>query len=123
MLTPNRIATDTLIAHTLRPALAICGEAKIYDGPAYHIRGLEQVLDYTTGRCGFAFVLEYVRTLPVSKAIATIRQHLDISLPENQQGPATDHERIRFALTTRHNHRVGRVIEVLHLGANLIPPP
>jgi len=83
---------------------------------------LAQVLDYTTGRCGFAFVLEYVRTIPIAEAIAKIREHLDINLPENQRGQATHQAKIHFALTTRHSHRAGRMVEVLHLGASLVSP-
>src|SRR4051812_2314142 len=41
----------TIEADHCYPARTTLGEAKVYDGPAYHFKGLEQLLQrYTTGR-------------------------------------------------------------------------
>src|SRR5439155_24827751 len=52
----------TIEADHCTPARRKLGEAKIYDGPAYHVGGLEQLLGrYTTGREGRGLLVAYFR--------------------------------------------------------------
>jgi hypothetical protein len=113
---------DLHIESTLRPALMVCGEAKVFRGPARHIEGLGQIMGYATARCGFAFVIEYVRDRPVANALTEIRSALDEQLPNNQRGPCKNHGTIQFALVSGHGHPAGREIRITHAGASLPLP-
>lgn len=110
---------DLYIENHFRPALAVCGEAKIYGGPAYHVTGVTQVVGYSTARCGFAFIVEYVRDRPIRDAIEEIRAALDAALPENQVGPCRDHDAIKSALISLHGHRTGNSLRITHAGVSL----
>lgn len=95
------------------------GEAKIYDGPAYHISGLEQLLGrYTTGREGRGIVIAYVRKKNISDLVKGIRQKMDAELPCNQQGVTTDHL-LKWSFLSIHAHSCGESLEVSHVGCNL----
>jgi hypothetical protein len=110
---------DLYIENSLRPVLAVCGEAKVYRGVAYHIQGLVQVVGYATARCGFAFIIEYVRDRPVVKAIDEIQNALNAALPESQRGPCQNHGAMAFALVSSHAHPSGCNIRITHAAANL----
>jgi hypothetical protein len=114
---------DIHIENAFRRALSVCGEAKVYDGPVYHVIGLGQVLDYATGRCRFGFVIEYVKSSGTAAGAADeIEKHMNTVLPERQKGNAVKHAEIELALTTTHGHRRGHDLHILHLIANLKPP-
>lgn len=97
------------------------GEAKIYDGPAYHLKGLRQLLDrYTTGREESGLLVVYFRKHNIAGLVTKIRTQMDADLPCEQQGMTTDHPRIpkwcflsTHKLTSGDNHQVG------HIGCNL----
>ena len=106
------------IDHTF-PKRRRLGEAKIYDGPAYHIQGLEQLLQrYTTGREGRGIMIVYVRKKNVSGIIRKIRETMDSELPCEQQGRTVDHA-MRWAFLSKHAHSCGDVLDVSHVGCNL----
>jgi hypothetical protein len=95
------------------------GEAKIYNGPAYHISGLEQLLGrYTTGREGRGIVVAYVRKKNISDLVNGIRKQMDVDLPCNQQGATTDHS-LKWSFLSTHSHSCGENLEVSHIGCNL----
>ena len=106
--------------HNFKPALVICGEAKIWRGAAYHTEGLAQVLGYTTGRYPFCFVFAYVKTGQINNHFATLRTHLDTTLPERQQGPCAPHGSLAWGLLANHEHTSGEIVHVLHAGVNLV---
>src|ERR1035441_2194701 len=97
----------------------ICGEAKIWRGAIYHTGGLAQVLGYTTGRYPFCFVFAYVQTGQISTHIQTLKNHLDTTLPEQQQGPCSPHSTLAWGLLADHQHTSGDLVRVLHAGVNL----
>jgi hypothetical protein len=117
--TNSRGHVDIYLKHAWQPRLAICGEAKIWRGAAHHIGGLAQVLGYSTGRYPFCFVLAYVQTGQIKTHIATLRTHLDTTLPERQQGPCASHATFVWGLTANHLHSSGELVRVLHAGVNL----
>ncbi|MFN8489967.1 MAG: hypothetical protein U0350_20440 [Caldilineaceae bacterium] len=83
------------------------GEAKIYGGPQYHAKGLDQLFNrYMTGREGTGIMFSYVKDSGIKNLIAKIRLHLDKEKPCHQQGNAQDH-RIKWAFVTHHEHRSG----------------
>ncbi len=114
---------DIFIESTFPKHYTICGEAKLYKSYTYHESGLLQVLHYSTGRCQFGFVLEYVRECPVVDAIEVIRKGLRTNRPEKlTQGP-DDWPGIPFGLCTIHDHTAGSGFKVLHLGVNMNVTP
>lgn len=113
---------DLYIVNNLRPSLLVCGEAKVFRGLAVHIDGLAQLLSYATGRCGFSFIISYVRDRPVVAAFDDIRAGLDVDRPERQVAPCQAHQTIQFALISQHTHDSGRNIRVTHAGAYLPIP-
>lgn len=101
------------------PARKRLCEAKIYDGPEYHISGLNQLLNrYATGREGRGIVLSYVRKKNISALVASIRERMDQKLPCGQAGITTDHI-LKWSFLSSHNHACGEVLEVCHVNCNL----
>ena len=118
--TNSRGHVDIYIKHAWQPSLVICGEARIWRSPSYHIGGLAQVLGYTTGRFPFCFVLVYVKTGGLEQQMRTLQTALDAQLPERQQGACAAHTSIRWALLSGHEHSSGHVVTSLHAGVNLV---
>lgn len=95
------------------------GEAKIYNGPEYHVGGLEQLLNrYTTGREGRGFVICYVRKKDIAGLVRKLRDKMDADRPCGQQGATLDH-RIRWWFLSTHAHSCGENLDVSHIGCNL----
>jgi hypothetical protein len=95
------------------------GEAKIYNGPAYHVAGLDQLLNrYTTGREGRGLLIAYVFKKNIAGLIMGIRQHMDTALPCNQQGMTLDHS-LKWSFLSTHAHSCGDDLQVSHIGCNL----
>lgn len=117
--TNSRGHVDIFIEHSFLPGLKVCGEAKIWRGVSYHIRGLGQVLGYCPGRMPYCFMLEYVTNGKISENVSKLRKKLDAELPEHQQGPANSHSSMPWTLVTFHLHSSGENLEVLHTAANL----
>ena len=94
-------------------------EAKIYDGPSYHISGLEQLLNrYTTGREGRGVVLSYVKKKNIAQLVESVRAKMDEDLPCGQQGHTSDHT-IKWAFLSHHAHSCGEELAVAHVSCNL----
>ena len=69
------------------------GEAKIYDGPSYHVNGLGQLLNrYVTGRECRNLMIVYVRKKDIKGLMEKLRKRLDEDLPVAQVGATIDHE-------------------------------
>lgn len=95
------------------------GEAKIYDGPEYHLKGLEQLLRrYTTGREGRGLLIVYFRKQNIAGLVTKLRAKMDADLPCSQQGPTSDHQ-IKWSFLSKHAHSCGENLEVGHIGCNL----
>lgn len=109
----------TLIADHCTPMRKKLGEAKIYKGPAYHVKGLHQLLGrYSTGREGSGFLVVYYRTADVKTLVKKLRDEMDASLPCRQSGPAADHQ-LKWSFLTQHAHGSGEKVRVEHVGCNL----
>lgn len=109
----------TIEADHCFPARIKLGEAKIYDGAAYHVKGLEQLLErYTTGREGRGLIISYVRQRDISGLIKKLRLHMDEVLPLSQMGTSQDHQ-IQWSFVTVHLHSCGENLQVGHIGCNL----
>jgi hypothetical protein len=120
--TNSRGHVDIYIQHSSRSWLVICGEAKIWKGSDYHIKGLSQVLGYSTGRMPFCFVLAYVKTGQIEGDFLRLKTALNEIRPEQQQEDCRDHDHLRWALVTNHQHASGRIVTALHAGVNLVCP-
>ncbi|MGO7219352.1 hypothetical protein ACCT02_14695 [Rhizobium ruizarguesonis] len=95
------------------------GEAKVYDGPAYHVAGLEQLLNrYTTGREGRGLVISYVRKTNIANLVKSVREHMDLELPCGQQGKTQDHT-WKWAFNSTHGHSCGEDLQVSHIACNM----
>lgn len=110
---------DITISSVSRRSNRILGEAKIYDGPVYHVTGMTQLLRrYATGRFQTGFVIEYVKREGIAQVVEAIRLHLDGALPLQQRGPSADHP-IRWAFRTEHTHSSDDLYTILHFSCNL----
>ena len=113
----------TIDADHCVPARRKLGEAKIYNGPEYHVQGLGQLLQrYTTGREGRGLLIAYVRAKDISGLIKKIRQKMDDEHPCDQRGKTVDHT-IRWSFLSSHAHSCGDVLDVSHIGCNLYSAP
>lgn len=95
------------------------GEAKIYNGPAYHVEGLKQLLGrYSTGREGRGLLVVYVRKKDISGLTSKLREMMDKDLPLEQQGPTANHQ-LKWSFLSTHLHSCGDGVQVAHIGCNL----
>jgi len=109
----------TIEAEHSPPIRRRLGEAKIYNGPVYHVQGLEQLLKrYTTGREGSGIIVEYVKQPAIRHLVNKVREHMDSTKPCSQNGTSIDH-RIRWAFTTYHDHSSGESMRIVHVSCNL----
>lgn len=101
------------------PKRTVLTEAKVYNGYAYHLQGLRQLLGrYSTGRDAFGLIINYVRRSGIKDIVIKLRTELDLNLPEGQQGPCENHP-MHWCFRTRHLHRSGETIGVSHINCNL----
>ena len=92
----NGHADLTFESYRLGIARRILGEAKIYDGPKYHIDGVGQLLGYMTGRELRGLMVVYMRKANGSGLMKNVRDTMDADKPDNQQeiGRASSRERV-----------------------------
>lgn len=101
------------------PSRTRLGEAKIWDGPAYHVRGVDQLLSrYTTGREGRGLLIVYFRKREIATLIRGLRSEMDTTHPCRQQGATVDHV-LKWSFRSTHEHSCGDPVEVAHVGCNL----
>ena len=109
----------TFEADHCMPARTVLGEAKIYDGPSYHVGGLQQLLGrYTTGRECRGLLIVYVRKTDIKALLEKLRKTLDTDLPLAQEGPTEDHV-LKWSFLSKHKHSCGEDLQVCHVGCNL----
>jgi hypothetical protein len=109
----------TIEADHCTPIRTKLGEAKIYSGPSYHIKGIGQLLGrYTTGRETPGLLISYVRQKNIKGITAKMRAAMDKELPERQVGPCEDHT-LKWSLVTKHKHSSGEVLPISQIGCNL----
>jgi hypothetical protein len=109
----------TIEADHCMPARTKLGEAKIYNGPTYHIEGLAQLIErYMTGREGRGLLIEYVKKPDIKTKMHSLRIRMDDRLPLNQSGPSKDHV-LKWSFLTEHKHSSGEIVQVGHIGCNL----
>jgi hypothetical protein len=114
----NGHADLTFESYRLGQPRRILGEAKIYDGPKYHIDGLKQLLGYMTGREIRGLMVVYMRKANGSILMKKVRDTMDTDQPEKQEGPTTSHS-LRWAFDSQHQHSSGDSIRVSHVVCNL----
>lgn len=94
-------------------------EAKIYDGPVYHIAGMEQLVKfYSTGREGRCWMISYVRQAKIADIVKKLRDRLDADKPHEQDG-ITSELISKWSFLSKHKHSSGEIIEVGHACCNL----
>jgi hypothetical protein len=109
----------TIIADHCFPARKKLGEAKVWKGAEYHIKGLKQLLDrYTTGREGRGLVIAYVKEKNIKGLIGKLRQNMNSERPHQQTADTKDHF-LKWSFVSTHEHSCGDTLEVDHVGCNL----
>ena len=109
----------TIEADHCTPARKKLGEAKIYNGPEYHLKGLEQLLGrYTTGREGRGLLIIYVRKKDIAGLVQKLRERMDNDFPMGQKGKTLDYN-LRWSFISKHVHSSGEDLDVGHIGCNL----
>jgi hypothetical protein len=109
----------TIQVYLCNPQRTKLCEAKIYDGPSYHIGGLGQLLDrYSTGRESRLLIITYVKKKNINGLIQKLRGQLDRDRPLRQKGATRDHA-MKWSFVTTHVHGSGDELEVGHIGCNL----
>ena len=116
----GRVDIVIRLRHTTPPLKKLC-EAKIYDGPEKHFKGIKQLLGYSTGTEAMGFMIAYVKRKNIDELTKRLRAELDEQLPEEQQGPCEDYFR-SWSFLTRHHHSSGRIVSLGHVGCNLHVP-
>lgn len=113
----------TIDADHCVPARRKLAEAKIWDGPEYHIQGIEQLLErYTTGREGRGLVIAYVKQKNISGLITKLRAKMDNDRPCMQMA-ATTAFTLKWSFLSTHGHSCGDSLDVCHVGCNLYTDP
>lgn len=95
------------------------GEAKIWRGKEYHVKGLDQLLNrYTAGRECRGFVISYVKLKDIRNLFESLRKYIDQSKTFNLEGMCRDHN-IKWSFLSTHKHSSGESISICHIGCNL----
>jgi hypothetical protein len=82
----------TIEADHCTPARRKLGEAKIYKGPAYHFKGLEQLLGrYSTGREGRGLLIVYFRKPDIAGLVQNLRKQMDADARLRGQSRSESH--------------------------------
>lgn len=109
----------TITAEHSSPQRQILAEAKIWDGPAYHVDGLVQLLDrYSTGRDSGGLVIAYVNKPNIAQKIVDLLKYLNERKPCDQQGEAAKLA-FKWSLRSMHKHSSGETVRVGHFACNL----
>jgi hypothetical protein len=114
----NGHADLTFESYRLGIARRILGEAKIHDGPKYHIDGVGQLLGYMTGRELRGLMVVYIRKANGSVLMNKVRDTMDADKPEDQQGETTSHP-LKWAFDSTHLHSSGDTMRISHVACNL----
>lgn len=94
-------------------------KAKIYDGAAYHVKAIDQLISrYSTGRQRVGYVIEYVKKPGIASLVTTLRKQADKDFPISQCG-ATKNHAMQWAYVSEHSHLSEQVIRVVHINVNL----
>jgi hypothetical protein len=108
----------TITADHCVPVRKKLAEAKIWDGPEYHIKGIKQLLDrYTTGREGRGLVIAYVRKRNIKGLLTKLRETMNKERPCKQTADTIDHT-LKWSFLSTHAP-CGETLEVGHIGCNL----
>ena len=95
------------------------GEAKIYDGYAYHEKGLQQLVErYSTGRERSGYMFCYVKAPDIKGKMEKLQADCDACKPCRQNTASVKHKE-KWAFETRHTHASGEDLRVVHFGINL----
>jgi hypothetical protein len=109
----------TIEADHSTPIRKKLGEAKIYNGYAYHVGGLEQLLTrYSTGRECRGLLIVYFKKENLLGLVEKLRHEMDERLPCAQQGKSSDYAE-RWWFLTSHAHDTGQRLPVAHVICNL----
>jgi hypothetical protein len=109
----------TIRSESLLSAEQRLAEAKIYNGPAYHVKAIDQLISrYSTGRQRVGYVIEYVKKPGIADLVTTLRKHADKNLPVKQTSSTKDHA-MQWAYISEHNHLSKQPIRVVHINVNL----
>ncbi|WP_321875944.1 hypothetical protein [Burkholderia cenocepacia] len=114
----NGHADLTFESYRLGIARRIVGEAKIHDGPRYHIAGIKQLLGYMTGREIRGLMVVYMRKPNGAILMKNVRETMDAELPEMQLGPTKMHP-LKWAFDSLHSHSSGDSTRISHVTCNL----
>ena len=97
-------------------------EAKIYNGPVYHVEALKQLIKrYSTGRMRTGYVFEYVKKKGIATLVKGLRDHADKNKPLDQHGETTAHV-MKWAYESQHMHSSDDLFRVVHVSVNLFRP-
>lgn len=109
----------TIEADHCTPARTKLGEAKIYSGPTYHIKGVGQLIDrYTTGRETPGLLINFVRKRNIKRITDNLQRMLDKKRPCKQIGKCEPHT-LKWSLVTKHKHTTGEPVSLAHISCNL----
>ncbi len=113
---------DVTIEHPTSRFNSLLGECKIYDGPAHHCQGCDQLVNrYSSGRSNYGFCLEFFLDPDMYGKLQKLRESCDAKRAECQKAETQPHA-IKGAFMTASAHSSGTIIIVLHLGCNLYIP-
>lgn len=109
----------TIDADHCVPVRRKLGEAKIYSGYAYHVKGLTQLLGrYTTGRELGGLLLVFVKKRGIATLVQDLRKEMDTKKPCEQSGHTRNHT-LRWSFESTHTLATGDPHEVSHVACNL----
>lgn len=109
----------TIDADHCVPVRRKLAEAKIYDGYAYHVKGLTQLLGrYTTGRELGGLLIVFVKKRGIEQLVGGLRKMMDAKKPCKQKGRTRDHSS-RWRFESTHTLASGIAHCVGHVGCNV----
>ncbi len=113
---------DLKLHHPEQPAWTYLVECKIWDGGAWHKKGMVQLLGSATGREGRAMVLAFFKKeLRMHHLLRRLRAELDAGEGPPVTAACSDHRLGPRAFESHHTHDSGGAVVLTHLGCDLSP--
>lgn len=93
-------------------------EAKLWNGPKYHVDGMKQLMGYMNGRDRSGYIFDYVQEKNIDGKWRGLKQALNVDMPLDQLRKVRDTAG-RWTFETHHKHPSGTTIRLVHYGVNL----
>lgn len=99
--------------------IKVLGESKIWAGYEYHLKGCNQLLNYSTGRNKNTFIIEFFKSKDMYKKMEGLREDFHTEKPLNAQKVMDSYPYVKGSFVSVHNHSSGTEVSIAHTCCNI----